>query len=340
MPNPEPIVWFQPDAKSTTTATVCGHADRRYKWVMDLRLPLARALLALAAIVASLTATPVRAWSNAGHMASGAIAHDRLAGTDPAALHAVMAIMAHHPDAPRFARNLGNSAGPERERLLFEWMARWPDDIRPTRWSHPEWHYQARLASGWTWLPYEAGEAASAFDLNLAIARDPAKPAADRAIALCWVFHLTGDIQQPLHAGHRMSWRFYTTDRLGTIAWVRPNAGDRPIELHQYWDHAAEDPRLDDSAGAADLASRAQALRLPADRSATLAPHARFAEWMTESRVLADREAYRGATLNAGRDRGRAPVLGAQANVRARALATLRIATAGDRLASLLKGLR
>lgn len=304
-------------------------------------MPLARALIILAAAVVALTGgAPARAWSNAGHMASGAIAHDRLARADPAALRAVLAIMAHHPDAPRFARNLGASAGAARERLLFEWMARWPDDIRPTPWSHPEWHYQARVASGGTWLPYEAGEAASAFDHNLAIARDPARPASERAIALCWVFHLTGDIQQPLHAGHRMSWRFFATDRLGTIAWVRPNDGDQPIELHQYWDHAAEDPRLDDSAGAADIAARAEMITLAVDRSAALAPHARFATWMAESRWLAKEVAYRGHTLDASRDREHAPVLGHDANARARALATIRLAMAGDRLADLLSGLR
>jgi hypothetical protein len=308
-----------------------------------LRLsPLARALLVMAAALASLTiAGSARAWSNAGHMASGAIAHDRLAQADPEALRAVLAIMAHHPDAPRFARNLGASSGPLRERLLFEWMARWPDDIRPTKWSHPEWHYQASVASGWTWFPYVAGDAASAFDRNYAIARDPARAPADRAIALCWLFHLTGDIQQPLHAGHRMSWRFYATDRLGTIAWVRPNAGDRPIELHQYWDHAAEDPRLDDSAGAADIAARAEAVaHLPVDRAAALAPHDRFAAWMAESRWLANEVAYRGQTLDASRDREHAPVLGHDANARARALATIRLAMAGDRLAELLTGLR
>ena len=302
----------------------------------------ARALCVVAAtFVSVITAGSARAWSNAGHMASGAIAHDRLARADPAALRAVLVVMARHPDSPRFARNLGSARGPERERLLFEWMARWPDDVRPTRWSHPEWHYQARVASGWTWVSYVAGEAASAFDRNLAIARDPARPAGERAIALCWVFHLTGDIQQPLHAGHRMSWRFYGTDRLGTIAWVRPNPGDQPIELHQYWDHAAEDPRLDDSAGAADIAARAEAIiRLPADRSAALAPHDRFAAWIAESRWLANEMAYHGHTLDAGRDREHAPVLGHKANATARALATIRLAMAGERLASLLGGLR
>lgn len=274
-------------------------------------------------------------------MASGAIAYDRIARSDPAALRAILAIMAHHPDAARFARNLGTSSGPQRERLMFEWMARWPDDIRPTPWSHPEWHYQARVVSGGSWLPYEAGEAASAFDRNYAIARDPARPASERAIALCWLFHLTGDIQQPLHAGHRLSWRFYATDRLGTIAFVRPNAGDRPIELHQYWDHAAEDPRLDDSAGALDLAARAEAIaNLPADRSTALAAHARFAEWMAESRQLAEQFVYRDATLGATRDRDSAPVLGPSINARARALATIRIAMAGNRLAGVLNGLR
>lgn len=292
-------------------------------------------------------AMPARAlaWSNAGHMASGAIAYDRLAAHNPAALRAVLAIMAQHPDAARFTRNLGSSTGHERERLMFEWMARWPDDIRPTPWSHPEWHYQGHVASGWTWFPYVAGDAAKAFDQNAAIAFDPKQPAGERAIALCWLFHLTGDIQQPLHAGHRMTWRWMLTDRLGTIAFVRPNEGDQPLELHQYWDHAAEDApidaRLGDTAAAAELAARAERFpRVPPDRTGGLPLHARFAAWTDESRVLAGIFAYRGATLDAGKDRASAPVLGPVANARAKALATIRIATAGERLATLLSALR
>ena len=310
---------------------------------------LSKPLRAPGALLVALAALglprPVLAWSNAGHMASGAIAYDTLAKRDPAALRAVLAILVHHPDAARFSHNLAGSSGPQRERLAFEWMARWPDDIRPTAWSHPEWHYQARVASGWTWFPYVAGKAASAWEENLAVARDQKRPAGERAIALCWLFHITGDIQQPLHAGHRMSSHFVLTDRLGTTAWVKPNAGDQPIELHQYWDHAAEDARIDhdqgDLAAANELAARAEAIAVPpVDHAAGLPPRRRFAVWTGESRILADTVAYQGAALEAGRNRMTAPVLGRAANAKAHALATIRIAQAGDRLAALLTGLR
>lgn len=301
--------------------------------------------MAMFAFFVAAVPTAAFAWSNAGHMASGAIAYDRLGARNPAALRAVLAIMAHHPDAARFKASLGTLTGTARDRAMFEWMARWPDDIRPTAWNHPEWHYQTHVATGWTWFPYVAGDAAKAFDRSVAIAFDPKQPAGERAIALCWLFHLTGDIQQPLHAGHRMSWRWMLTDRLGTIAYVRPNQGDQPLELHQYWDHAAEnanvDARLGDTAAAAELARRAERIpRVPPDRTGALPPHDRFTAWTDESRVLARTFAYRGATLEAAKDRATAPVLGAVANARAQALATIRIAMAGDRLATLLSALR
>lgn len=275
-------------------------------------------------------------------MATGLIAYDRLSRSDPAAAQAVLAILARHPDAARFSRNLKGLSGPQRDRLAFAWMARWPDDIRPIKqWTRPEWHYQAKVVSGWAWFPFVFGQAETAWNQALVTARDPKAAPADRAIALCWLFHITGDIQQPLHVGHLMNGTWKTTDHLGTWGFVRPRAGDTPLELHQYWDHAADNPLLGDTASAQWVAARAEALpRLPRDGAARRPAAERYAIWQEESRLLAAGFVY--ASPQAGETHARtdAPVLGDGENARSRALATIRVRMGGERLAALLEGLR
>jgi hypothetical protein len=85
------------------------------------------------------------AWSNQGHMVTGAVAYDDLARTDPGLVAKIEAIMANHPDKARFERGLAGYSGEARTRRLFELMARWPDDIRDGPYDHPGWHYWLRL---------------------------------------------------------------------------------------------------------------------------------------------------------------------------------------------------
>ncbi|HWU74619.1 MAG TPA: S1/P1 nuclease, partial [Sphingomonas sp.] len=171
---------------------------------MRINQRLACALCIAAALAPS---TPAFAWSNQGHMVTGAIAYDDLARTDPALIAKIEAIMADHPDKARFDRALAGFSGEARTRRLFELMARWPDDARKGPYDHPGWHYWLRLVPSQAdpakippaMLAMSTGEAAEAYRLNLATVRDAYAPAADRAVSLCWLFHLAGDIQQPLH---------------------------------------------------------------------------------------------------------------------------------------------
>ena len=72
-----------------------------------------------------------------------------------------------------------------------------------------------------------------ALDYSLAILRDDTAPMSERAIALCWVMHLIGDIHQPLHAGSLMSPRVFSDgDRGGNEIMT----GDD--NLHARWDQA------------------------------------------------------------------------------------------------------
>lgn len=268
-------------------------------------------------------------------MATGAIAYDRLAATDPQAVQAVVAIMAKHPDAKRFERNLAGLSGSARDRALFMWMARWPDDIREGPWDRPKWHYYATGAGGWTWLMrFRVGEADTAFAANLATLRNAAAPAADRAVAACWVFHITGDMQQPLHTGLRVDRHFLQSDRLGTVAWVRARAGGEPIELHQLWDHALDRP-LPEFDGAVALARAAEAVPLTPDQRSA----ANFDQWFAESFALAKRLGYTADGMAATAEPADAPVVSTPYLKRMRALSLVRVAQGGERLAHVLTGL-
>src|SRR5437667_103063 len=60
--------------------------------------------------------------------------------------------------------------------------------------------------------------------------------AEDRAVAVCWIFHLVGDIHQPLHnvAYFSSAPAFVQGDRGGNKFGVR--ADGRKWNLHAFWD--------------------------------------------------------------------------------------------------------
>lgn len=299
---------------------------------MRLGTCVAAALLCVAA--------PALAWDNQGHMATGAIAYDTLRRTDPAMLRTIVAIMRAHPDHVRFDRTLGTLTGAARDRRMFELMARWPDDIRDTAYDRADWHYAVKVVSGWTAaMPLTFGKAIDQFSTQLALAQDTRAPAAERAVALCWVFHLVGDMHQPLHAGHRMSWRFPRTDRSGTIGWVRTAPGATPVTLHEFWDDAADRPGTETAAAEA-LALRSEQIVATVSPPGQATVAAQFDSWVAQSRQLSATIVYRGAALEESDEPSTAPVLPAAYRKAARDLAERRIGEAGIHLAGTVAGLR
>ena len=289
------------------------------------------------AVLLGLT-VPAAAWDNRGHRLTGELAFDRLQATDPAAVQAVISLMAQHPDRARFDRTLAGVAGTERTRRMFGLMARWPDDIRKTGWDRPEWHYALKVVRGWTWLDfYTAGEAETQWAANLAIARDAARPPAERAVALCWLLHIGGDMHQPLHRGHRMDSGWLKTDRAGTIAYVRRPGSAAAMELHELWD-AVFDPT---GTGGGD--EDGDVIRLHAAlaaRQAAFQPSGQFPQWITESESLARDRAYQGPALAAATQPAAAPAMTPAYMAMLRSIAEQRIVAAGARLGATLGGLR
>lgn len=305
-----------------------------------------RLALALAIAAAATPALPAFAWSNQGHMVTGAIAYDDLARTDPALVASIVAIMANHPDKARFDRALAGYSGEARTRRLFELMARWPDDARNGPYDHPGWHYWLRLVPSRSdpanippaMLAMSTGEAAEAYRLNLATVRDAYAPAADRAVSLCWLFHLAGDIQQPLHAGHLISGRFPLTDRAGESAFVRPAAGGEVTNLHAYWD--------DTIGGDGDDDANVEAVRVRLEtawpRSALgeltgKADPDAFRSWADESFALAKSVAYSGGTFEGAATRAAALPVPPDYQAARRTTGERRIALGGHRIADAVR---
>jgi S1/P1 nuclease len=84
-------------------------------------------------------------------------------------------------------------------------------------------------------MPPEAQNIVTAIALNEGIVRSDRDPQR-RAIALTWLFHLIGDIHQPLHTVSLFTREYPDGDRGGTRMCVRV-AADRPaLELHRLWD--------------------------------------------------------------------------------------------------------
>jgi hypothetical protein len=157
----------------------------------------------------------VWAWNGTGHEAVADIAWDNLT---PAAKAKVTELLKAHPDYARALTKETTAAG-DKDRQAFMVAATWPDLIRSASFgkshelAHSNWHYidipyvigdvKAPTDFPMTWDPAkdkEPGNAIQAIKKNAMDLRNGALSPAERAMALCWVEHLVGDIHQPLHA--------------------------------------------------------------------------------------------------------------------------------------------
>ena len=297
-----------------------------------------RLMIIAASLLATCAAAPAMAWSEVSHMTTGAIAFDDLTASNPALLAKLEPIIAAHPHYAKIAARAGNLKGAARMRVIFQWLARWPDDARATEFDRPTWHYELRVVYGRTWLwPFRNGEARKAFDLNFrALSNAKASPR-DRAIALSWLMHIVGDIQQPLHAGHQMTADFPKTDEAGQLAFIR--AGRKTVGLHEYWDSSL------DVEGPVEATANRWSSILPAlyprakIRLRTYAgtPQKQFSLWLDESLQLAKRVGYTGTALKATPNKANAPIATAFEIGIVQEISKRRVASGGYRIADTIR---
>ncbi len=141
-------------------------------------------------------------------------------------------------------QHLNSKARAEVARLLgpnqsLESIASWADEVRPQRKETGSWHYinipiKAERADWQQYCP-ESGCVVRSIGEMSAKLRDRTLPDAQRAEALKFLVHFTGDVHQPLHAGDN-------GDRGGND--VQVVFLNRPTNLHSVWDT----PLLEDAA--------------------------------------------------------------------------------------------
>lgn len=275
-------------------------------------------------------------------MVSAAIAYEELSPKERRIIDKIVALAEKHPDRGTLSVAVGNASGKERARRIFLQLARWPDDIRGSVYDHPTWHYWSRpiidAKSPPAKLPDDVpqGSAMEAFALNLSMASDPRASAGERAVALCWIFHLVSDMHQPLHAVSQVSKQFPEGDRGGSRQFVLAPSERRPVTLHWLWDDSVirngETKAV--TRQAADLMRR-----LPRARFKELQPFrstAEFSTWAQESHHLATTISY-GPDLRASDSAASAPELPKEYVDQSLQTAEQRLTLAGYRLTEVLR---
>jgi S1/P1 Nuclease len=150
---------------------------------------------------------PASAWNIPGHMLSAAITYQILLQENPQTIEKVNAVLEKHPwYANQWQARLQDVPVTERDLVLFMQASRSADDIRTQdkAQNRPSWHYIN--------LPFKPeGQPTSVqirdpepVNILTAMAENESvvKNEGDgdrKAIALAWLFHLVGDIHQPLH---------------------------------------------------------------------------------------------------------------------------------------------
>ena len=281
------------------------------------------------------------AWNRAGHMVMGAITYDELSRVAPGTIARVIAILRQHPQyESRWKPQIASMDAQDQERFLFMLAARWPDDIRGDKaFDHPVWHYidyPYKPKGQPDSVPAPAPPAENlltAFKLNVAVVQGAA-PDSDKAVALCWIFHLLGDSHQPLHAVSLFTAEFPKGDQGGNLFFIRADPSKPDTRnLHSYWDGILlTDDQYDPSR---TLAAKIESSH---ERVTSTKPvESSLEKWVHQSFDLAVSTAYRKGKLKISTDKNQGTPLPRDYHDAAERLAERRVALAGYRLADFLR---
>jgi S1/P1 Nuclease len=177
-------------------------------------------------------------------MLSAAIAYQVLQQDGPQTIDKVKTTLEKHPwYANQWQVRLQDAPVAERDLVLFMQASRWADDIRTQdkAQSRPSWHYIN--------LPFkpegqppnvqirepEPVNILTAMAENESIVKNENEPER-KAIALAWLFHLVGDVHQPLHTTQLFAVEYPKGDRGGNEICVRVRQAGQPMDLHRFWD--------------------------------------------------------------------------------------------------------
>ena len=296
------------------------------------------------------------AWNDTGHMTVALIAYRRLTDRQK---KQIAEILKGHPHYQSFLL-AGKPADVDDGQWAFLKAATWADFVRPgksgskpesiTKYHHGPWHYIDRP---WI-LPQDKDlfeGVAPKLDASNILTELPQcvakfgrsdSSAEDRAVYLCWIEHLVGDLHQPLHCIGVYSEHFRQSDMGGTALAIR--AGDKPLNFHGYWDDLLGTSTSYTAIDFLETTITAAPVHDPA-KMRELKEHPSLDSWVDESYQLAKGIVYLNGTLRTASwrawDNGQikkedVPELPTGYAANARELACRRVALAGYRLATIL----
>ncbi len=188
------------------------------------------------------------AWSEVGHMISGAVAYKRIQATHPHLLPAMLKMLKANPYYAKFWKKEISERelkGEEEEMFLFMKAGTWADDARRDKSVYPkgfnsiqnQWHYINYPLS----FDNTKGEEAKPVNVLSALEKQlfevkKKSPTTSAGEAIAWVVHLVGDMHQPLHTTALFSKKYPKGDKGGNLFYVRIQPETKAISLHSYWD--------------------------------------------------------------------------------------------------------
>ena len=278
----------------------------------------------------------VQAWNKPTHMVSAAIAYADLQDRNPAVIAKVIEALKQHPRFDKWAPKLKQVSASDQDLYLFMLAARWSDDVRgDIEYDRPVWHYVD--------IPYRPGDTnleipqvesiLTAFPENRSTVESSASDAKARAVALCWMLHLIGDVHQPLHTTSLMTDQFPAPDgdEGGNKFFIRVTPNTSGIKLHSFWDGLILDSDGFQSVRneATELRNRPGFKREDFAEQLTVKP---FNEWALGAHAIAVDEVYRKGALQAGTNKDNAVPLPAGYKDKAKETAEKQIVLAGYRI--------
>lgn len=193
----------------------------------------------------------VSAWHDEGHKITGYIAWQRMTPQTRAAVIKILRAAPEDSQIAAFYPVYGIEGEDLRSMEFFMVVPTWADMVRerafPVRnkkYHHSNWHYfdtfwkdaggKVEILSGFE----EGGDALDQLAAAEKTLRDAMSSDADKAIAIAWLMHLTGDLHQPLHNSARVTDREPKGDQGGNLFLLTPEgtARDKQLNLHTYWD--------------------------------------------------------------------------------------------------------
>lgn len=248
------------------------------------------------------------AWDAVGHRLTAAIA---LSYLSPERQQQLVSLLQSHPRFEQdFIAAMPAFVAQGDEAAHATWLlgqaAYWPDIARGlpnserARYNRPSWHFidgawvrDGAATQGNVYLSIgsfadiagppatdirdesQATDVMTALDYNTRVLADPDASQSARAIALCWVLHLMGDIHQPLHAGSLYSVQIFDTGDRGGNG-IPTDDGT----LHARWDRALADGGIE-----TNLAMILQQLN-GFSRPRIQGVSSDWSQWLNESRGL------------------------------------------------------